>query len=308
MTAGKMTDQKTDQTTNIEDVAATLGYVQKFSGTTILIKLGGAALQDSQLVQSICEDLIRIRSVGVSVVLVHGGGPAINEELTRREITWEFFEGQRITTPEMMDVIEMVLCGQVNRKIVRTLNGAGVKAVGFSGIDAGTLVCQPADPRLQQVGVIDKVNTSLLHSVLALTNDMGIPAIPVVAPVALGRNGQAYNINADWAASRIASSLGVTKMLFLTDQDGILDCQGKLIPELDAADLENLIETDVVSGGMLAKARTIVHALQNHVTDVHILNARRTHGLIEELFTDRGVGTVCRLRSRSSHSDEELRQ
>ncbi len=292
---------------SIAEVTATLGYVQKFSGTTILIKLGGSALQNSDLVHSICEDLIRIRSVGVSVVLVHGGGPAINEELSRRGIKWDFFEGQRITTPEMMDVIEMVLCGQVNRKIVRVLNGAGVKAVGFSGTDAGTLICQPADARLQQVGVIEKVNTALIHSVLALTNDMGIPAIPVIAPLGTGRNGQAFNINADWAASRIASSLGVTKMLFLTDQDGILDKQGKLIPELDAADLENLIETAVVSGGMLAKARTIVHALQNQVTDVHILNARRPHGLIEELFTDRGVGTVCRLRSRASHDDEELR-
>ncbi|MCM2282063.1 MAG: acetylglutamate kinase [Bdellovibrionaceae bacterium] len=296
---------KTIDTKNVtQNVIATLGYVQKFSGSTILIKLGGAALQDAGLVDSICEDLIRIRSVGVSVVLVHGGGPAINEELTRRGIQWSFIEGQRVTTPEMMDVIETILCGTVNRKIVRALNAAGVKAVGFSGTDAGTLVCKPADERLGRVGQIEKVNISLIHSVLNLQNEMGIPAIPVIAPVGLGKDGLAFNINADWAASRIASSLGVTKMLFLTDQDGILDPNKKLIPELDASELENLIETGVVSGGMLAKARTIVHALKHKVTDVHILNARRPHGLIEELFTDRGVGTVCRLRSRAYTASE----
>jgi len=295
-----MNNQTDGAPDNTRDVVATLGYVHKFAGSTILIKLGGAALQDAGLVDSICEDLIRIRSVGVSVVLVHGGGPAINEELTRRGITWSFIDGLRVTTPDMMDVIEMVLCGLINRKVVRSLNAAGVKAVGFSGTDAGTLVCRPADEKLGRVGVIEKVNTSLIDTVLSLQNEMGVPAIPVVAPVGLGRDGLSYNVNADWAASRLASAMGVTKMLFLTDQDGILDSNGQLIPELDASELENLIESGVVTGGMLAKARTIVHALKHKVTDVHILNARRPHGLIEELFTDRGVGTVCRLRSRAA--------
>lgn len=251
-----------------KDVVATLEYVQKFSGSTILIKLGGAALQDAALVNSICEDLIRIRSVGVSVVLVHGGGPAINEELTRRGIQWSFIEGQRVTTPEMMDVIEMTLCGLVNRRIVRALNAAGVKAVGFSGTDAGTLICKQADERMGRVGQIEKVNTALIKAVLNLQNDMGAPAIPVIAPIGLGKDGVAFNVNADWAASRIASALGVTKILFLTDQDGILDKNQKLVPELDASELENLIETGVVSGGMLAKARTIVHALKHKVTEI----------------------------------------
>jgi acetylglutamate kinase len=292
-----MTDMK-------EDVLSTLSYVQRFAGSTILIKLGGAALQDDKLVDSICEDLIRIRAVGVSVIIVHGGGPAINEELTRRGIKWETVDGLRVTTPEMMDVVEMVLCGLVNRRIVRSLNFAGVKSVGFSGVDGGTLICRQADERLQRVGTIEKVNDGLINSVLALKNDMGVPTIPVIAPIALGRDGRSYNINADWAASRIATELGVTKMLFLTDQDGILDQNGKLIPELDASELEHLIESKVVTGGMLAKAKTVVHALRNHVTDVHIFNARRPHGLIEELFTDRGVGTVCRLRSRAHLSPE----
>lgn len=286
-----------------DGVLSTLKYVRQFAGNTVLIKLGGAALQDSALVESICADLSLIRSVGVSVVLVHGGGPSINEELTRRNITWEFFEGQRVTTPEMMDVIEMVLCGSVNRRIVRTLNKSGIKAVGMSGTDASTLTCGQFSKKLGQVGRIDKVHTDFIHSILN-TQTEGLGAIPVIAPVGVGKKGEAYNINADWAAARIAEALGIRKLLFLTDQHGILDSKQELIPELDAGELEQLIENGTVKGGMLAKVQTILHALRNGVTDVHILNARRPHGLIEELFTSLGVGTICKLRSRHSNLDQ----
>lgn len=280
------------------DVLAALGYVKQFAGNTVVVKLGGSILQDDELLSSICEDVALVRAVGVKVVIVHGGGPAINEELTRRGIKWEFVEGLRVTTPEMMTVIETVLCGNVNRRIVRGLNGAGLRAVGFSGLDAGTLVCRQADKRLQLVGEIERVNTQLVLETLSMEDDLGFRGVPVIAPIGVGRDGQSYNINADWAASRVASALGVTKMLFLTDQDGILDQEMKLIPELDAGEVEQLIEDGTVKGGMLAKARTILHAIQNKVTDVHIMNARRPHAIIEELFTDHGVGTVCRLRSR----------
>ena len=281
-----------------EQVVTTLEYVQKFKDTTIVIKLGGAALQDQGLVDSICEDLIRVRSVGVNVVAVHGGGTIISDELKRRNFPFEFIEGQRVTSPESMDVIESLLCGVVNRRVVRSLNAFGVRAVGLSGVDAGTLICSQADPRLGRVGRIERVNTALIESILNLKSYLCLSSIPVIAPVGIGRDGQTYNINADWAASRIAASLGVTKMLFLTDQDGILNKNGQLIPEVDAGELEDLIHNETVSGGMLAKTRTILHALKNRVTDIHILNARRPHAIIEELFTDRGVGTVCRLRSR----------
>ena len=279
-------------------VRATLSYVKKFRGSKILIKLGGAVLQDAALVRSICEDLTLIQSVGVSVVLVHGGGPAINEELTRRGIQWEFIDGQRVTTPQMMDVIEMVLCGTVNRRIVRTLNHAGVRAVGMSGVDGSTLFCKQANPKLLQVGQIEKVNPEAIEAIIESTKG----AVPVIAPVGIGKNGETYNINADWAAARIAEALGIQKLLFLTDQEGICDSEMSLIPELDAGELESLIESGVVKGGMLAKTQTILHALRNGVTNVHVLNARRPHGLIEELFTDAGVGTVCRLRSRTRSS------
>lgn len=283
-----------------ESVLATLSYVKRFAGETILIKLGGAALQDPDLVTAICQDLTMIQSVGVSVVLVHGGGPSINQELTTRGIQWEFIDGQRVTTPDMMDVIEMVLCGSVNRRIVRGLNRSGVRAVGLSGTDGATLLCKKSNDQLQQVGTIDRVDATYIQSIIQTRNEQGQAGIPVIAPIGMGKNGEAYNINADWAASRIAQAMQIKKVLFLTDQNGILDSEGKLIEELDAGELENLIEAGVVKGGMLAKAQTILHALKNGVTDLHIIHARRPHGLIEELFTNRGVGTVCRLRSRSS--------
>lgn len=288
----------------IPDVVSTLRYVRKFSGHTVLIKLGGAALEDLELIGQICDDLVLIRSVGISVIIVHGGGPAINQELTRRGITWEFVEGQRVTTPEMMDVIEMVLCGSVNRRIVRQLNQLGVPAIGISGSDESLLLCDQADERLNRVGSVRKVNSGTIDTIL---NSGERGAIPVIAPVGVGTDGKAFNINADWAAVKIAEAMNIQKMIFLTDQDGILgpsengkDNGRKLISQLDAGELENLIESEVVTGGMLAKTRTILHALKSGVKDVHVLNARRPHALIEELFTEGGVGTVCRVRARVS--------
>jgi acetylglutamate kinase len=282
---------------------AALDYVRKFQGKTILIKLGGAALEDEKLVTQLCNDIRLIQSVGVRVVIVHGGGPAINEELKKRNISWEFINGLRVTTPMMMDVIEMVLVGKVNHRMVRLLNRAGVKAVGLSGADSNLLFCTQADKQLQQVGLIQKIDPSSVHSILNMNKE----AVPVIAPVGVGKKGEAYNINADWAAVRLAEALNIKKVLFLTDQDGILDSQKQLIQDLDAAELEGLIEHGVVQGGMLAKVQTVLHALRNGVTDVHIMNARRPHALIEELFTSRGVGTLCRLRSLEAHRQKNQR-
>lgn len=280
------------------DVIAALNYVRLFSGTKIVAKIGGSVLQDDAVLQSICQDVAAIRKVGVSIVAVHGGGPAISAELERRGVQWSFVEGQRVTTPEMMAAIETVLCGSVNRRLVRALHAAGLKAVGLSGADAGTLICRPADPQLGQVGSIERVNSALIDFVLAMQDELGARGVPVIAPVGVGRDGRAFNVNADWVASRLAAHYGVSKMVFLTDQDGILDSHGRLIPELDAGELEQMIEDGAVKGGMLAKARTILHALRHGVTHAHVINARRPGALVEELFTDRGSGTVCRARAR----------
>lgn len=281
------------------DIVATLSYVKKFSGQTLLVKLGGAALQKEGLVEGLSEDLGILRSLGISIVLVHGGGPLINAELEKRGIKWEFIDGQRVTTPEIMSVVEMVLCGIVNRRIVKILNGAGVPAVGISGTDASTLLCREASHLLGKVGEIEQVNPSILQAVMNLQAKGGIGAIPVIAPVGMGNTGDAFNVNADWAASRIAQALSVKKIIYLTDQDGIVGEGGKVQTELDASELEQLIESKLVTGGMLAKAKTILDALKNGVGAVHVLNAATPHALLLELFTEKGIGTVCSLRSRA---------
>jgi len=278
----------------LNELVASLDYVKALSGKRILIKLGGAALQDMKLVQMICEDIARIRALGVQVLIVHGGGPAINEELTTHGIEWSFIGGQRVTTPEMMELVEMVLCGKINRRIVRTLNHSGVPAMGLSGTDASFLKCITVNSELGEVGQITEVNPGFIETILESKN----PLVPVIAPIGFGQGGNAMNINADYAASAIAKALNIKKLIFLTDQDGILNTQKELISELDAGELEQLRDDGVVTGGMLTKVRAVLYALREGVNHVHIINARRPNALIEELFTDRGIGTVCRLRSR----------
>lgn len=272
----------------------------------LVVKFGGSVLQDDTLLQTICNDMAVICRAGVELVVVHGGGPAINEELVRRNIQWSFVEGLRVTTPEMMNVIEMVLCGQVNKRIVRALQRAGAKSVGFSGVDGATLICRKADERLGQVGIVEHVDTKLVEAALALENEEGVCGIPVIAPVGVGREGSAYNINADWVAARIASTLEVSKLIFLTDQDGVLDSTKNLISELAASELEELIERRVVKDGMLAKVRTILHALQNRVSSVHVLNARRPRVLIDEVLGSGALGTICTLTPKAYRNDESL--
>ncbi len=290
---------------NLKLVLDTLEYVRTFSGETVLIKLGGSALQDTALVESICQDLALIRSIGISTVLVHGGGPAINDELKLHGIEWNFINGLRVTTPEMMNIVEMVLAGKMNQKIVRTLNQAGVKAVGVSGTDAAILKCKQMNAELGQVGEIEFVDSTFIKTILNTQSEAGTGFIPVIAPIGFGPNGEAMNINADWAAARVASALGISKIIYLTDQDGILDSKKSLISELDLEGLSDLIKDGTVSGGMRAKVETIRYALKSGIRDVHILNAKRPHSLIEELFTSKGVGTVCRdiIRAKQTIGD-----
>lgn len=261
---------------------------QSLEGQRVLLKLGGATLQEESVIREVAHDVATATEAGARVAIVHGGGPAINEELTRRSITWTFFEGQRITTPEMMDVIEMVLCGHVNRKIVRELNTHHVSALGFSGVDARTLQCGVNDERMGLVGVVDRVETSVFDS--WMTDPCHVA---VMAPIGWGGEGRALNVNADWAAAKVACALKVNRLVYLTDQDGILDQNKALIPHATAAALERLIETGVVAGGMLAKVRTILFALDHGVQGVQIANARKPRALLDVL-TDKKIGTECR--------------
>ncbi len=251
----------------------------------VLIKLGGASLQDDSVLMTLSNALKQFRKYGYQVILVHGGGPAINAELTRRGISWNFIQGQRVTTPEMMGVIESVLCGDVNTKVVQHLNQEGIPATGLSGADRQTLLCEAASTELGQVGAIQVVMTSKIEAIL---QQPGSP-IPVIAPIGVGLGGETYNINADWAASHLAAALNAEYLIFLTDQSGILDLEKNLIDRLTNKDLENLMTQEVVTGGMLTKTRALQFALQNGVKAVRVMNSKDS---INGLWSDK-IGTWC---------------
>ncbi len=240
----------------------------------VLIKIGGAALSDPSALGNVTQVVRTYRNNGYDVILVHGGGPAINEELRRQGIEWTFVNGQRVTTPLMMKTIEDTLCGHVNGQIVRHFGVVGLGAVGFSGADQKTLLCRPQSPELGLVGQIEEVNTGWIEELLAMPSK----PLPVIAPIGVGRKGETYNINADRAAAFLAAGLAVDELVFLTDQPGIFDEEGEVIPFVDSQGLQNLIEAKIVTGGMLAKTQSILHALHNGVLSVKVTNARQDAG------------------------------
>lgn len=253
----------------------------------VLIKLGGAAL-DAELTLEVVTDAIRrYRQLGYKVILVHGGGPAINVELRLRGITWNFVGGQRVTTPEMISVIESTLCGGVNRRLVRHFGSQQLPVVGFSGADQRTLLCKQSSPELGLVGAIEHVNSGWIEELMATSSN----PVPVIAPVGVGENGECYNINADWAATHLAVALGAEQLVFLTDQVGILDEEGAAIEELDAQGMHNMIECKVVSGGMLTKTLAVLHALDNGVKTVRVMKANDS----AKAVTNPKLGTLCAL-------------
>lgn len=255
------------------------------NSSRVLIKLGGASLQDETVLKTLTDAIFQFRKYGYQVILVHGGGPAINEELTRLGITWSFVGGQRVTTPEMMNAIEDVLAHRVNSKVVEQLRGKGVPAIGMSGSDGRTLLCVQASKELGQVGAIQEVLTQRVERILEIASS----PVPVIAPIGVGLNGESYNINADWAAAHLAKALNVEYLIFLTDQTGILDLQKQLIGKISEGQLEDLIDTDVVTGGMLTKTKALLFALKNGVKAVRVMNTKDS---VKGLWSD-GIGTWC---------------
>lgn len=251
----------------------------------VLIKLGGASLEDDAVFEEISRALKQYLKYDYQVAVVHGGGPAINAELVRRGISWEFVGGQRVTTPEMMDVIEMVLSGSVNRKLVRHLNSRGLPAVGLSGVDRGTLLCRPASPELGLVGLVEKVEAKWLEDFVRPSQT----TIPVIAPLGGGQSGETYNVNADMAASALATALGTTYLIFLTDQPGILDREGRVLRFASATDLHRCLADGTVKGGMATKVRAILQALNGGVSAVRVLHAKAA---VDGLWSN-DVGTWC---------------
>lgn len=273
-----------------------LRYVKNFSGQRILIKLGGSILDDESLVPALCEDLSLLRAAGIQLIIVHGGGKAINAILEAHGVSWTFHQGQRVTTAEMMTFIEMALCGGINQMLVRRLNAYGVAAVGVSGADQSLLYSERFDADLGEVGRIKKLNLAVIEPFFQQQSLSREAPIPVIAPVGVDDAGLALNINADWAATAIAQALNIHKLIYLTDQDGIYDDRGQMLSELDTAQLFDLVQSGVVKGGMLTKVNTILDALNQGIDNIHILNARQPHVLIQELFTAQGVGTLCKKR------------
>ena len=275
-----------------------LPYIQLFANKTVVVKYGGHAMVDEALRDSFARDIVLLQYVGMHPVVVHGGGPQIDAIMKRLGIAAHFEGGLRVTDAATMEVVDMVLGGKLNKEIVATLNLHGGQAIGLSGKDASLIraarkrVYRPAaagaPPELLDIGLVGEV-TSINTSIIRTLETSGF--IPVIAPTGVGEKGESYNINADTAAGDIAAALGAERLLFLTDVDGILDRDGKLLPSLDRAAVERLKAEAVVEGGMLPKVDACLHALDGGVAKTHIIDGRVPHAVLLELFTDSGVGT-----------------
>jgi acetylglutamate kinase len=279
-----------------------LPYIRKFSGKTVVVKYGGHAMTDAKLKDSFAKDIVLLDYIGLNPVIVHGGGPQIDVMLDKMHIESKFHQGMRITDKKTMDVVEMVLAGDINKDIVSLINRHGGKAVGLSGRDGGlikakklpkeTIYALDGDNKkdekidLGRVGSVKEVDVSVLQ-----TLEQG-RFVPVIAPVGFDEKGEPLNINADLVASAIAVALGAEKLVLLTDIDGVKDKSGALIPSINRADARKLIEDGVISGGMIPKVECALKAVEDGVKSAHIIDGRVQHAVLLEIFTDKGVGTV----------------
>lgn len=284
---------------NVADILIeALPYIRRFYGMTVVIKYGGHAMVDEQLKEDFARDITLLKFIGLNPVIVHGGGPQINQVLERMGIHSQFVRGMRLTDEPTMDVVEMVLGGKVNKRIVAQINQQGGKAVGLSGKDGGLIHAKKLhivqqdektntpeiiDPGL--VGQVTHVDPSIVHTLIK--KDF----IPVIAPIGTGDSGETYNINADLVASSIAIALSAGRLVFLTDVDGVLDASGELISSIDADSIQKMVKEETLSGGMIPKIECALEALKNGIEKVHIINGRRRHALLIEFFTDQGIGT-----------------
>ena len=279
-------------------LAEALPYIKRFHKKTIVVKFGGNAMVDENLKQCFARDVVLLKLVGMNVVVVHGGGPQIENLLTRVGKKGEFIQGMRVTDAETMEIVEMVLGGQVNKDVVNLINQAGGKAVGLTGKDgnmirARKLLLHNRDNYedlidIGMVGDITEIDPSLISHLEAGA------FIPVIAPIGVGENGETYNINADVVAGKIAEILKAEKLVLLTNTPGVLDKQGKLLTGLTAADVEALIADGTIYGGMLPKIEFALDAVRGGVKTVQIIDGRVPHAVLLELLTDKGVGTLIR--------------
>ncbi|MCD2167207.1 MULTISPECIES: acetylglutamate kinase [Comamonas] len=281
-----------------EILAQALPYIRKFHGKTMVIKYGGNAMTDPELQADFAEDVVLLKLVGINPVVVHGGGPQIENALKRLGKEGKFVQGMRVTDSETMEVVEWVLAGEVQQDIVGLINQAGGKAVGLTGRDGGLIRAQKLklkdnkDPSVEhdvgQVGDILSIDPSVVK---ALQDDA---FIPVVSPIGFGENNESYNINADVVASKLATVLQAEKLMLLTNIPGVLDKQGQLLTELTSRQIDELIEDGTISGGMLPKLAGAIDAAKSGVNAVHIVDGRVPHAMLLEILTDTAYGTMIR--------------
>lgn len=275
-----------------------LPYIRQFANKTIVIKYGGHAMVEQSLKEQFVLDIILMKYVGINPVIVHGGGPQISQIMERMGIRSTFVEGQRVTDDETMSVVEMVLVGTVNKEIVGLINGYEGRAVGLSGRDGDLIQADPMKiykytgderpPEIIDIGRVGKVS-SINAGVLKALEDSGF--IPVIAPVGVGPEGQAYNINADLVAGAIAGELKAEKLILLTDVPGVMSSKNELIPSMTADEVRKAMEDRIATGGMIPKLKSCLKALGSGVDKAHIIDGRKEHAILLELLTDTGVGT-----------------
>ena len=276
-----------------EVLVEALPYIKKFYGTTIVIKYGGHAMVDKEMREKVISDIVLMRFVGMNPILVHGGGPDINYQLEKENYQSKFVDGLRYTDQETMDIVQMVLCGKVNKDLVATLTAAGGSAVGLCGLDGNMLQAQRRVVNGKEYGLVGdviKVDPTVIHN--AIANEY----IPVISTVARGVDGESsYNINADTAAAQIAVALGAEKLILLTDTRGLLrdvHDESTLISEVRADEVPGLIAEGVIQGGMIPKVNCCVDAVANGVHRTHILDGRVRHSILIEVLSHAGIGTM----------------
>jgi acetylglutamate kinase len=293
-----MTHQAIPPSAQAAILAEALPYIKRFHGKTIVVKYGGNAMTDENLKQCFARDVVLLKLVGMNVVVVHGGGPQIENLLARVGKKGEFIQGMRVTDAETMEIVEMVLGGQVNKEVVNLINHAGGKAVGLTGKDGSfirarkLLLPNKNNPEdlidVGQVGEVVQIDPSLIGHL----ESGGF--IPVIAPIGVGKDGETYNINADVVAGKIAEVLKAEKLVMLTNTPGVLDEAGSLITGITPKQIDDMVEDGTLSGGMLPKIGSALDAARNGVKSVHIIDGRVEHALLLEILTDHGVGTMIK--------------
>ena len=268
-----------------------LPYLQRYDGSIVVIKLGGHAMSSAKALTSFARDVVLMKQVGMNPVIVHGGGPMINEMLAKLNIKSKFVGGKRVSDETVVEVVEMVLSGKINKGIVQAINDQGGKAVGLSGKDANLMVCDFDNPELGFVGKPVEMNPEVLETFFASDH------IPVVAPLGAGKNGETFNVNADTAAGAIAAALKADRLLLLTDVDGVKDANGNVVTQLTAAQVKKLTKQNIIAGGMIPKTETALAAIDGGVRAVVIIDGRVQNAVLLELFTDHGAGSLIRKKN-----------